>query len=107
MGKSYCCGVGAGYYTVKALDWFCKAALQGHGGAQYQLGRYYGKRADTHWPPELRQDLVLAYMWYNLAALQNVPLAAAERDALATDLSTMELEEAQRHAREWRKIGCS
>ena len=106
LGLSYCCGFGAGHDTAKAARWFCEAALQDYGPAQYQLGRVYGVRSDTHWQPRFRQDIIYAYMWYSLAALKDVPLAAAERDALARDMSEVELREAKEHLRNWREAGC-
>lgn len=106
LGKSYCCGYGGGYSTVRALDWFCKSALQGYGPAQYELGRIYGDRSDTAYRQSLRQDRIYSYMWYSLAALQEIPLADAERDALANDMTQRELAEARQHVRDWKDRGC-
>jgi len=91
IGLEYCCGFGPGHDTVIALTWFCKSALQGYGPAQYEVGRIYGMRMDTHWGESHRQDLVQAYAWYSLATTNAVPLAAAERNALLNDLSAQEV----------------
>ena len=106
LGRSYCCGRGAGYDKVIAREWFCKAALQGHGGAQYQLGRMMGERMDTHSMPGKRQDLIEAYMWYSLAALQNETLAITERDALELDLKSQEILESAKRMRKWQSLEC-
>ncbi len=106
LGKSRCCGFGAGHDTTSALKWLCRAALQGHGGAQYEIGRYYGLRADTYYGPSLRQDLIYAYTWYSLAARQGIQLAAAEREALANDLLDQEIRLANRRMEAWRELGC-
>ncbi len=106
LGRSYCCGRGAGYDKVIAREWFCKAALQGHGGAQYELGRIMGERMDSHSTPSKRQDLIEAYMWYSLAALQNVTLAITERDALALDLLPQEKRESAERMRRWQDLEC-
>lgn len=106
LGRTYCCGRGAGYDRVIAREWFCKAAMQGHGGAQYQLGRMLGERMDSHSIPKKRENLIEAYMWYSLAALQNVVLAAEERDALRMDLSSQELFESEDRIRKWRTLEC-
>jgi len=106
LGLSYCCGYGAGHASAQAINWFCRAALQGHGAAQYELGRFYGKRADAWNKQSLRQDLIYAHMWYSLAALQNVPLAAEERNALALDMLPREIQEAGMHVRDWRNVAC-
>lgn len=106
LGNAFCCGYGPGKSTAKALEWYCRSALQGYGPAQYALGRYYGTRADTSYDPSLRQELIYSYMWYSIAALQKVPLADAERDALAIDMSPRELREASDHVRNWQTQGC-
>lgn len=106
LGKSYCCGFGGGMSTPKALDWFCRAALQGHGGAQYELGRYFALRSNRAARMQLRQDLIQAYMWYSLAALQDTPLAGAEREGLALDMSAMEVSQAKQRISKWQSLGC-
>ena len=47
------------------------------------------------------QDVVLAYMWLSLAATQE-PDAARERDLAASQMTSDEITEAQRLAREWK-----
>ncbi len=106
LGKSYCCGWGAGRTDARAVYWFCKAALQNHPLAQYELGRFFGARADTHAGLDLRQDLMFGYMWYSLAALQEVHLAAAEREALARDMTAQELVQARKYLNDWQQFGC-
>ena len=48
-----------------------------------------------------RADLVAAHKWFNLAALRGNPEAAYHRQQIAEELSTAEIAEAQRSAREW------
>jgi hypothetical protein len=45
---------------------------------------------------------VQARMWFNLAAAQGVKQAAEARDRLAPKMSSVQIEEAQRLAREWK-----
>lgn len=106
LGKAYCCGDGPGKHSTTALSWLCKAAKQDHAGAQYEMGRYYALRTDSYYSTSQPQARIYAYMWYSLAAVGGWPLAAAERDALARDMSRRELAEAQSHIREWRSLGC-
>lgn len=106
LGKAYCCGYGVGYDTQTALAWLCKAGVQGHAGAQYELGRYYGWRSDSYFHTNTPEDRIHAYMWYSLAALQDVHLAAAERDALANDMTAAQLVTAKEHLRDWQNLGC-
>lgn len=106
LGKAYCCGNGPGKDPSIALSWLCKAAKQDHPGAQYEIGRFYAWRTDSYYSTSQAQTRIYAYMWYSLAAAGGWPLAAAERDALARDMSRRELAEAQSHMREWRGLGC-
>ncbi|VAW84118.1 hypothetical protein MNBD_GAMMA16-738 [hydrothermal vent metagenome] len=106
LGLEYCCGFGAGHDTTIALQWFCKSAIQGYGPAQYEVGRFYGLRMDTHDGESHRQELILAYAWYRLAAENSVPLAAAERDALLKDLSPQEVKTANNHIKLQEPMRC-
>jgi uncharacterized protein len=49
----------------------------------------------------VRQDYVLAHMWFNLAASQGFP-AAPNRERVATRMSSPQIAEAQKLAREWK-----
>ncbi len=46
-------------------------------------------------------DLVKAHQWFNLAALKGSDEAKAERKEMADQMSTDEIAEAQKAAREW------
>ncbi|MCH8863542.1 MAG: sel1 repeat family protein [Proteobacteria bacterium] len=46
-------------------------------------------------------DYVEAHKWFNLAAIQGVERAKADRAELAQDMDSYEIAEAQRMAREW------
>jgi TPR repeat protein len=37
LGNSYCCGDGGFYDTAQAVEWWCKAAAQGHAAAKDKL----------------------------------------------------------------------
>lgn len=79
-----------------ALQWFLRAADQGHGLAQRDLGLLY----EAGWGVE--QSLQEAYFWYSLAALHDSGRAALRRDALATGLSQEQRDTAERRLRLWR-----
>ena len=79
-----------------ALQWFLRAADQGHGLAQRDLGLLY----EAGWGVE--QSLEEAYFWYSLAALHDSGRAALRRDALATGLSPEQRDSADRRLRSWR-----
>lgn len=60
---------------AQSVDWFMKAAQQGHIGAQIAVGEAYLTGFGV------RQHLPEAYAWFNLAAVSS-ELAAKKRDAL-------------------------
>ena len=78
-------------YT-EALKWYRKAANQGDGEAQYNLGLSYVKGLGV------TQNDLEAYFWFNLAAAQGIKQAASLRDAEASRLSREEISERQRRA---------
>ncbi len=89
---------------AEAVKWFRKAAEQGYGGAQFNLGVMYDNGYGVP------QDYVQAYMWFNLAAVgfppgENRDSAAENRDIVAKFMTPAQIAEAQRLAREWRPRG--
>ncbi len=87
-------------YTEAAI-WFRRAAEQAHPMAQFNLGRLYeGGRG-------VPQDLILAYMWYSLAASgfdwrdDSRVMAFRHRDRLESRLTPAQLRTAQQMASEW------
>jgi uncharacterized protein len=99
--------IGAMYYTGNAvpqdhklaLYWFRKSAEQGHAEAQYALGLMYRYHVDG-----MPQDVVIAYMLWNLAAANGHANAANQRAAVAKQMSQEQIEEAQSMSRVW-KVG--
>ncbi|MCC6071745.1 tetratricopeptide repeat protein [Massilia sp. GCM10020059] len=97
--------VGAMYYTGNAvpqdhktaISWFRKAAEQGHAEAQHALGLMYRYHAAG-----LPQDVVLAYMLWNLAAANGNANAVEQRAAIARRMTPEQIEEAQAMSRSWR-----
>jgi tetratricopeptide (TPR) repeat protein len=79
----------------EAVKWYRKAADQGHGKAQVNLGLCYANGQGV------KKDYAEAYVWYNLAADTNEKAATA-RDALRTNMSPQQLREGERRYREFR-----
>ena len=50
------------------------------------------------------QDYVQAHMWFNLAAASGDEHAAANRDELADKMTSAQIEQAQKLAREWTPV---
>ena len=53
-------------------------------------------------PRGVPPDIVLAHMWWNLAAAQGNETAKKNRDKAASQMTPDQLAEAQRLAREWK-----
>ena len=85
----------AGGDAADAVRWWTSAARRGNADAMYGLGLLYDEA--TQEP----RDLVLAHMWYDLAAAAGAAGAAARRDALAPLMSAAELAEARARAAAW------
>ena len=100
LGEMYFYGQGVSLDYAEAMKRFRTAAEQGLGPAQLYLGIMYEQGLGAP------QDYVMAHMWYNLAA---VPVAHSyatkRRDDLATRMTTAQVAEAQRLAREWKPKG--
>jgi hypothetical protein len=82
----------------QALQWYQRAAEQGHASAQYNLGVMYVKGKGVP------KDYVLAYMWINLAAAQNSKNEKA-RNILEKEMTPSQLEKGQRLSRECLRKG--
>lgn len=84
-----------------ARQWYEKAAAQGHAGAQNNLGGLY------EFGHGVTRDDVLAYMWYHLAATHPAgdewrDFAAENRDGIAEHMTSAQIAEAKKRAREWK-----
>ena len=53
---------------------------------------------------DVATDMVAAHKWFNLAAVRGVEAAKSWRNQLAAEMSTGQIAEAQRLAREWLKL---
>jgi TPR repeat protein len=97
--------VGAMYYTGNtvpqdqkvAVTWFRKAAEQGHAEAQHALGLMY-----RYHVAGMPQDVVLAYMLWNLAAASGNMNATEQRASIARQMTQEQIEEGQAMSRAWR-----
>jgi uncharacterized protein len=97
--------VGAMYYTGNAVvqdqrhavSWFRRAAEQGHAEALYALGLMY-----RYHQAGMPQDVVLAYMLWNLAAAAGNSNAVEQRATLSRRMTPEQIEQAQTLSRQWR-----
>jgi TPR repeat protein/Zn-dependent protease with chaperone function len=79
----------------KALTWYRRAAAAGNAEAAFILGVLY-ERGE-----EVEQNLVMAHMWFSIAAANSSPGAAKERNIVARRMTEEQITEAERLAHEW------
>ncbi len=99
LGLMYGFGKGVKQDYAAALKWYHKAADQGYADAQLNIGLLYTRGKGV------TKDIVQAHMWYTLAAVRGDRSAGALRDALATKMTSAQIAEAQKLAREWKPKG--
>lgn len=83
------------YSSDPSAHQLIEAARSGQADAYYELGILYsvGRGVDI--------DYIEAHKWFNLAAMRGIKRAQADRAELAAEMSSCEIAEAQRMAREW------
>jgi TPR repeat protein len=106
LGVMYGEGRGVPQDFAEAARWYRLAAEQGDAQAQYNLGLAYARGEGV------TQNAVEAHMWFNLAAARfpssdtrNRTAAVKNRDTVAGEMSSDQLAEAQKRAREWKPQG--
>lgn len=96
VGKSYCCAprndVDAFYNNRKATEFLCKAARQHHAKAAFALGKIYSgdtiegirllRRAATAVRGDDLEKKVIAYYWFNQAAINGYSAAEEKMEIL-------------------------
>jgi len=95
LGLAYESGEGVQQDLPTALSWLTRAADQRYAPAQNSLGLLYAKGQGVS------RDLVLAHMWFNLAAATGNEQAKKNRDYIAGQMSSIQIEDAQKRARAW------
>lgn len=99
LGSLYLLGDTIPQNYSEALKWLHAAADQGHPFAQMKLGIMY---EDGQGVP---QDRVQAHVWFSLAVAQGSELAGSFRDELTKQMTSAQITDAQRFAREWKPKG--
>ena len=101
LGFMYHEGQGMAQDYAEAVKWYRRAAEQGLAEAQTNLGYMY------HTGRGVAQDYVQAHLWHNLAVLRMPPgetrdIAVRNRDRAEKLMTSAQVSEAQRLAREWK-----
>ncbi len=97
IGVMYAMGLGVPRDDVRAFEWYLRASLKGHPGAQSGIGWYYEVGRGLPAP-----DLVRAYMWYALAAIGGDPDAADSREAIVRRMTPDQISAAHALIRDYR-----
>ena len=95
LGVMYAKGQGVVQNDAEALRWYRLAAEQGGVEAQFFLGVMY---EEGH---GVAEDFITAHMWFNIAAALGDSGAEIYRDSLELDMTSADIAEAQKLAREW------
>ena len=100
LGVRYNEGQGVPQDYAESVKWYRLAAEQGIADAQFNLGLMYGKGEGVP------QDYVEAHRWFNLAASrvtgEDSNRFRKPRDLVAKKMTSAQIAEAQRLAREWK-----
>ena len=89
IGIMYALGLGVERDDRRAFEWYLRASLKGHPGAQSGIAWYYEIGRGLPAP-----DLVRAYTWYVLSAIGGDPDAAISQEEVVKKMTTQEIEEA-------------
>ena len=100
LGYMYDEGQGVPQDHAEAVRWYRKATDQGRDDAQFNLACMYESGQGVP------QDYAEAHMWLNLAASRssgdNQKKFADKRESIAEKMTSQQIAEAQRRAREWK-----
>ena len=94
LGGMYNSGLGVPQDYAEAVKWFRKAAMQGDVAAQKNLAAKYGNGQG------MPQNYAEAYVWSSIAVMSGNESAIKNRDYAAINLSSEDLEAAQKRAAE-------
>lgn len=97
IGVMYAMGLGVARDDERAFEWYLRASLKGHPGAQSGIGWYYETGRGV-----AAVDLVRAYAWYVLSAIGGDPDAAVSQEEVVKKMSAEEIERARRLVDDYR-----
>lgn len=89
IGVMYAMGLGVERDDERAFDWYLRASMKGHPGAQSGIGWYYEVGRGMPAP-----DLVRGYVWYVLSAIGGDPDAAISQEEIVKKMTSEQIERA-------------
>ena len=90
IGVMYALGLGVEKDPERAFEWYLRASMKGHPGAQSGLGWYYELGIGLPAP-----DLVRAYLWYGLSTIGGDPDAVDSLEEMQRLVTAEEIARAQ------------
>ncbi|MDJ0631437.1 MAG: sel1 repeat family protein [Rhodobacter sp.] len=97
IGVMYALGLGVEKDPVRAFEWYLRAAMKGHAGAQSGVGWYYEVGTGLTAP-----DLVRAYMWYVLSTIGGDPDAAISQEEVKKKMTADQIDHAHELIEDYR-----
>jgi TPR repeat protein len=88
IGSMYALGTGVDRDDIRAFEWYLRASMRGHPGAQSGIGWYYEVGRGMPAP-----DLVRGYAWYTLSAIGGDPDAAISLEEIVKKMTPEEIEQ--------------
>ena len=98
IGVMYAMGLGVERDDRRAFDWYLRAAMKGHPGAQTGVAWYYETGRGVTAP-----DLVRAYAWYALSAIGGDPDGAISQEEVKKKMTGEQIEMALDLINDYRK----
>jgi len=89
IGVMYAMGLGVKRDDKRAFEWYLRASLKGHPGAQSGIGWYYEVGRGMPAP-----DLVRGYTWYVLSAIGGDPDAAMSQEEIVKKMTPEQIRRA-------------
>ncbi len=89
IGVMYASGLGVERDDIRAFEWYLRASLKGHPGAQSGIGWYYEVGRGMPEP-----DLIRAYTWYVLSTIGGDPDAAISQEEVVKKMTKEQIEKA-------------
>ena len=90
IGVMYALGLGVEKDAERAFEWYLRASMKGHPGAQSGLGWYYELGIGMPAP-----DLVRAYLWYGLSSIGGDPDAVLSLEEIQKKMTQEEIDRAE------------
>ncbi|HSG03241.1 MAG TPA: tetratricopeptide repeat protein [Marinobacterium sp.] len=97
IGSMYALGTGVERDDIRAFEWYLRASLRGHPGAQSGIGWYYEVGRGMPAP-----DLIRGYAWYTLSAIGGDPDAAISLEEIVKKMTPEEIEKSLILVRDYR-----